>query len=84
MLAVEDIYFIEVLTEALELWLLEKGRINMIFWAHTFSIMVSSNLGLLVIHLNLKAGGEAALNIFAHFISNPTHAASKFFKINQI
>lgn len=60
MLAVEDIHFIEVLTEALELWLLEKGRINMIFWAHTFSIMGSSNPVLLLIHLNLKAGGEVA------------------------
>ena len=60
MLTVEDIHFIEVLAEALELRLLEKGRINMIFWAHTFSIMGSSNLVLLLIHLNLKAGGEAA------------------------
>lgn len=56
----------------------------MIFGAHTFSIMGSSNPVLLLIHLNLKAGGEAAPNIFAHLISNPTHAASKFFKINQI
>lgn len=60
MLTVEDIHLIEVLTEALKLWLLEKGRINMIFWAHTFSIMGSSNPVLLLIHLNLKAGGEAA------------------------
>lgn len=56
----------------------------MIFWAHTFSIMGSSNPVLLLIHLNLKAVGRLLLNIFAHLISNPTHAASKFFKINQI
>lgn len=55
----------------------------MIFWAHTFSIMGSSNPVELLIHLNLKVGGEAAPNIFAHLISAPAHAASQFFKINQ-
>lgn len=69
--------------EALELWLSEKCRINMVFGAHTFSITGSSNPVLPLIHLHLEAGGEAAPNIFAHLISNPTHAASQFFKINQ-
>lgn len=69
--------------EALELWLSEKCRINMVFGAHTFSITGSSNPALPLIHLHLEAGGEAAPNIFAHLISNPTHAASQFFKINQ-